>query len=87
MKWENLQPAAQANASDSHSRTCSAQSSGRRIYLFIVIIFFPLTLNVELYGRVGHPNDVLCNAGQLKVVVVSTDVDQGQVDGVDVGPV
>lgn len=86
MKWENLQPAAQANASHSHS---SDLQSANRVQAGVPHPppAFTLTLDVELYGRVGHPNDVLCDAGQLKVVVVSTDVDQGQVDGVDVGPV
>lgn len=46
-----------------------------------------LTLYVELYGGVGHPHHVLCDAGQLKVVVISADVEESQVDGVDVGPV
>lgn len=46
-----------------------------------------LTPDVELYGGVGHPHHVLRDAGQLKVVVVSADVEKGQVDGVDVGPV
>lgn len=34
-----------------------------------------LTLDVELDGGVGHPNYVLCDAGQLIVVVVSADVE------------
>ena len=46
-----------------------------------------LTLYAELDGGVGHPHHVLCDAGQLEVVVVSADVEQSQVDGVDVGPV
>lgn len=46
-----------------------------------------LTLYIELYGGVGHPHHVLCNAGQLKVVVISADVGKSQVDGVDVWPV
>lgn len=81
MKRENLKPAAQANAS--HSFPSNLQHGDR----FHTGGIFPLTLDVELYGRVGHPHNVLRDAGQLKVVVISTDVDQGQVDGVDVGPV
>lgn len=46
-----------------------------------------LTLYIELYGGVGHPHHVLCNAGQLKVVIISADVGKSQVDGVDVGPI
>lgn len=46
-----------------------------------------LTLYVELYGGVGHPHHVLCNAGQLEVVVISADVEKSQVDRVDIGPV
>lgn len=45
----------------------------------------PLTLDVELHGGVGHPNHVLCDAGQLIVVVISADVEQGQVDGMGGG--
>lgn len=67
--------------------TCSAQTISRQADFFFYSQASPLTLDVELYGRVGHPHDVLGDAGQLEVVVVSTDVDQGQVDGVDVGPV
>lgn len=81
MKCENLQPAAPADAS--HSPSSDRQHTDR-IHAGRIL---PLTLDVELYGRVGHPHNVLCDAGQLKVVVISTDVDQGQVDGVDVGPV
>lgn len=44
-----------------------------------------LTLDVELDGGVGHPNYVLCDAGQLIVVVVSADVEKSQVDGVGGG--
>lgn len=46
-----------------------------------------LTLYVQLDGGVGHPHHVLSDAGQLEVVVISADVEQRQVDGVDVGPV
>lgn len=46
-----------------------------------------LTLHIELDGGVGHPHHVLCNAGQLEVVVVSADVEERQVDWVDVRPV
>lgn len=42
---------------------------------------------VELDGGVGHPHHVLCNAGQLEVVVISADVGKSQVDRVDVRPV
>lgn len=47
----------------------------------------PLTLYVELDGGVGHPHHILCNAGQLEVVVISADVEKRQVDRVDVWPV
>lgn len=46
-----------------------------------------LTLYVELDGGVGHPHHVLCDAGQLEIVVISADVDERKVDGVDIGPV
>lgn len=38
-------------------------------------------------GGVGHPHHVLCDTRQLEVVVVSADVEERQVDGVDVRPV
>lgn len=44
-----------------------------------------LTLDVELHGGVGHPHHVLGDAGQLVAVVVSADVEEGQVDGVGGG--
>lgn len=44
-----------------------------------------LTLDVELHGGVGHPHHVLGDAGQLVVVVVSADVEEGEVDGVGGG--
>lgn len=44
-----------------------------------------LTLDIELHGGVGHPNHVLGDAGQLVVVVVSADVEEGQIDAVGGG--
>lgn len=46
-----------------------------------------LTLYVKLDWGVGHSHHILCDAGQLEVVVVSADVEKSQVDGVDVRPV
>lgn len=46
-----------------------------------------LTLYIELDGRIGHPHHVLCDAGQLEVVVISADVEKSEVDRVDVGPI
>lgn len=42
---------------------------------------------VELDGGVCHPHHILCNAGQLEVVVISAYVEKSQVDRVDVRPV
>ncbi len=58
-----------------------------RASLDLIIGEIPLTLYVELDGGVGHPHHILCNAGQLEVVVVSADVEKSQVDRVDVWPV
>lgn len=44
-------------------------------------------MDSELNGGVGHPHFVLCYTGQHVEVVITTHVDQGQVDGVDIGPV
>lgn len=55
--------------------------------MFFIIVEISLTLYIQLDGGVCHPHHVLCDAGQLEVVVVSADVEQSQVDGVDIWPV
>lgn len=58
-----------------------------RVSVDLTIREIQLTLYVELDGGVGHPHHILCNAGQLEVVVISADVEKSQVDRVDVWPV
>lgn len=53
----------------------------------LIIGKIQLTLYVELDGEVGHPHHILCNAGQLEIVVISADIEKSQVDRVDVRPV
>ncbi len=57
----------------------------KRVSLQFITEQIQLTLNIELDGGVGHPHHVLCNAGQLEVVVISADVEKSQDDGVGVG--
>lgn len=38
------------------------------------------TLHIKMNRSVDHPHFILSNAGQPKVVVLSADIDQSQVD-------
>lgn len=46
-----------------------------------------LTVDSEQHTGVAHPHHVLSNAGKQEPVVLTGDIHQGQIDGMNIGPV
>ena len=46
-----------------------------------------LTVDGEQHTGIAHPHHVLSNAGQQEPVVLTGDIHQGQIDGMNIGPV
>lgn len=46
-----------------------------------------LTVDGEQHTGIAHPHHVLGNAGKQEPVVLTGDIHQGQIDGVNIGPV
>lgn len=46
-----------------------------------------LTVDGEQHAGIAHPHHVLGDAGKQEPVVLTGDIHQGQIDGVNVGPV
>lgn len=46
-----------------------------------------LTVDSEQHTGIAHPHHVLRNTGKQEPVVLAGDIHQGQIDGVNVGPV
>ena len=46
-----------------------------------------LTVDGEQHTGIAHPHHVLGNAGKQEPVVLTGDIHQGQIDGMNIGPV
>lgn len=46
-----------------------------------------LTVDSEQHTGIAHPHHVLSNAGKQESIVLAGDVHQGQIDGMNIGPV
>lgn len=46
-----------------------------------------LTVDSEQHAGIAHPHHVLSNAGKQESIVLAGDVHQGQIDGMNIGPV
>lgn len=46
-----------------------------------------LTVDSEQHTGIAHPHHVLSNAGEQESIVLAGDVHQGQIDGMNIGPV
>lgn len=46
-----------------------------------------LTVDSEQHTGIAHPHHVLSNAGKQESIVLAGDIHQGQIDGMNVGPV
>lgn len=46
-----------------------------------------LTVDSEQHTGIAHPHHILSNAGKQESIVLAGDVHQGQIDGMNIGPV
>lgn len=46
-----------------------------------------LTVDSEQHTGIAHPHHVLSNAGEQESIVLAGDIHQGQIDGMNIGPV
>lgn len=79
-----------------HKTSTSQEASGHAFKSFpgqpsslYIVKVSPLLLTVdsEQHAGIAHPHHILGNAGKQEPVVLAGDIHQGQIDGMNIGPV
>lgn len=64
------------------------QFPGQPSSLYMVkVSLLLLTVDSEQHAGIAHPHHVLSNAGKQEPIVLTGDIHQGQIDGMNIGPV